>query len=48
MGRQLTDDGLAVYHCDRNGSNEHQDGTPEDHYQCALLQADAARTWSAT
>ena len=37
---QLTDDGLAVYHCDRNGSNEHQDGTPVDHYQCALLQGD--------
>ncbi len=32
--------GLAVYHCDTRGSNEYQDGTPDRHYQCALLQAD--------
>ncbi len=32
--------GLAVYHCDTRGSNEYEDGTPERHYQCALLQAD--------
>ena len=36
----LPDSGLAVYHCDTRGSNEYQDGTPEEHYQCALLQAD--------
>lgn len=36
----LPDTGLAVYHCDTRGSNEFQDGTPENHYQCALLQAD--------
>lgn len=33
-------DGLAVYHCDTLGSNEWQRGTPEHHFQCALLQAD--------
>lgn len=32
--------GLAVYHCDTRGSNEFQQGTREQHYQCALLQAD--------
>ena len=32
--------GLAVYHCDTRGSNEFQDGTPDKHYQCALIQAD--------
>ena len=32
--------GLAVYHCDTLGSNEWQDGTRNEHYQCALLQAD--------
>lgn len=32
--------GLAVYHCDIEGSNEYQDGTATRHYQCALLQAD--------
>ena len=36
----LPDSGLAVYHCDTRGSNEYQDGTPDEHYQCALLQAD--------
>lgn len=36
----LPDEGLAVYHCDTRGSNEYQDGTPDNHYQCALLQAD--------
>lgn len=35
--------GLAVYHCDTLGSNEHQDGTSDRHYQCALLQADGRR-----
>jgi len=32
--------GLAVYHCDILGSNEHAKGSPKKHYQCALLQAD--------
>jgi M6 family metalloprotease-like protein len=32
--------GLAVYHCDTEGSNELQQGTAARHYQCALLQAD--------
>jgi M6 family metalloprotease-like protein len=32
--------GLAVYHCDTQGSNEYQDGSPSKHYQCALIQAD--------
>ncbi len=36
----LPDSGLAIYHCDTRGSNEYQDGTPDEHYQCALLQAD--------
>lgn len=36
----LPDGGLAVYHCDTRGSNEWEDGTPDRHYQCALLQAD--------
>jgi len=36
----LPDAGLAVYHCDTRGSNEYQDGTPDKHYQCALIQAD--------
>ncbi|WP_405497102.1 M6 family metalloprotease domain-containing protein [Streptomyces sp. NBC_00096] len=36
----LTSSGLAVYHCDIKGSNEFQSGTPVNHYQCALLQAD--------
>ena len=35
--------GLAVYHCDILGSNELQQGTATQHYQCALLQADGRR-----
>jgi M6 family metalloprotease-like protein len=35
--------GLAVYHCDVLGSNELQQGTASQHYQCALLQADGRR-----
>ena len=34
--------GLAVYHCDINGSNEWQGNSSDRHYQCGLLQADAA------
>jgi len=40
LDRHLPDAGLAVYHCDTRGSNEYQDGTPDKHYQCALIQAD--------
>lgn len=36
----LPSSGLAVYHCDTNGSNEWQEGSPTRHYQCALSQAD--------
>jgi M6 family metalloprotease-like protein len=36
----LSASGLAVYHCDTMGSNEWQRGTPDQHYQCGLLQAD--------
>ncbi|MFF0066144.1 M6 family metalloprotease domain-containing protein [Streptomyces sp. NPDC005279] len=36
----LTASGLAVYHCDIDGSNEFQQGTSAHHYQCALMQAD--------
>jgi M6 family metalloprotease-like protein len=32
--------GLAVYHCDIEGSNEWQEGTSSRHYQCSLMQAD--------
>lgn len=38
--QHLPSSGLAVYHCDIRGSNEFQQGTREQHYQCALLQAD--------
>lgn len=41
LDKYLPSSGLAVYHCDQNGSNEWQQGTSEYHYQCALLQADA-------
>lgn len=43
LDRALPASGLAVYHCDIFGSNEHQDGSPTRHYQCALLQADGRR-----
>ena len=33
----------TVYHCDIFGSNELQQGSPDKHYQCALLQADGRR-----
>ncbi len=34
---------MAIYHCDIFGSNELQQGTADQHYQCALLQADGRR-----
>lgn len=40
LDKYLPSSGLAVYHCDINGSNEWQHGTRTHHYQCALLQAD--------
>ena len=43
LDRALPSSGLAVYHCDIFGSNEHQQGTAAQHYQCALLQADGHR-----
>jgi M6 family metalloprotease-like protein len=40
LDEHLSSSGLAVYHCDIFGSNEWQGGTPSQHYQCGLLQAD--------
>lgn len=40
IDEHLPASGLAVYHCDINGSNEYEEGLPGRHYQCALLQAD--------
>lgn len=41
LDRNLPSSGLAIYHCDTLGSNEWQSNTPDRHYQCGLLQADA-------
>ena len=41
--RALSSSGLAVYHCDIFGSNELQQGSASQHYQCALVQADGRR-----
>jgi M6 family metalloprotease-like protein len=43
LDRDGTSNGLAVYHCDTLGSNEFQQGSATQHYQCALLQADGRR-----
>lgn len=40
LDEHLPSEGMAIYHCDINGSNEWQDGTASRHYQIALLQAD--------
>ena len=40
LDQHLPSSGLAVYHCDTDGSNEFQEGSSTKHYQCALLQAD--------
>jgi M6 family metalloprotease-like protein len=40
LDRAGVSSGLAVYHCDIFGSNERQQGTADQHYQCGLLQAD--------
>jgi len=36
----LPDDGLAIWHIDTNGNNDHQQQTPELHYEVTLVQAD--------
>lgn len=36
----LPDEGLAIWHVDERGSNEHQQRTRERHYECSLEQAD--------
>lgn len=43
LDEYIADSGLAVFHCDTEGSNEWQQGTAERHFQCALLQADGRR-----
>lgn len=40
LDQHLPSSGLAVYHCDTQGSNEWQEGSSTRHYQCSLLQAD--------
>lgn len=47
LDRACPSNGLAIYHCDILGSNELQEGTPDKHYQCALLQADGRRDLEA-
>jgi hypothetical protein len=36
----LPSQGLAIWHVDELGSNNHQQMTPSSHYECSLLQAD--------
>ncbi|MBD3347668.1 MAG: M6 family metalloprotease domain-containing protein [Candidatus Eisenbacteria bacterium] len=36
----IPDHGLAVWHCDENGSNNWQQQTPDYHYEVTLVQAD--------
>jgi len=43
LDAHLPSNGLAIYHCDTDGSNEWQAGTETKHYQLALLQADGRR-----
>jgi M6 family metalloprotease-like protein len=40
---ELPGSGLAIWHVDELGSNEHQGGSPAKHYECALIQADGLR-----
>tara|TARA_R110002153_G_scaffold40633_3_gene116241 strand:- start:12165 stop:14438 length:2274 start_codon:yes stop_codon:yes gene_type:complete len=40
LDSHLPSSGLAILHCDTLGSNEWQEGTRNEHYQCALVQAD--------
>ncbi len=39
----LPDSGLAIWHVDEGGSNNDQQGTPDRHYECALIQADGKK-----
>lgn len=41
--QHLSDSGLAIWHVDHLGSNNHQAGTPSSHYECALMQADGEK-----
>lgn len=43
LDEHLGSSGLAVFHCDTQGSNELQQGTATQHFQCALLQADGRK-----
>lgn len=36
----LPDSGLAIWHVDEDGSNNDEQMTPSNHYECALVQAD--------
>jgi M6 family metalloprotease-like protein len=38
--KALPDAGLAIWHIDESGDNEHEDRKPEKHYECSLEQAD--------
>ena len=35
--------GLAIWHVDEAGNNSNEQGTPREHYECALVQADGRR-----
>lgn len=37
----LPDEGIAIWHVDENGSNNNEQMTPAQHYECSLEQADA-------
>lgn len=39
----LPDQGIAIWHVDEKGDNRHQQGHPEAHYECALIQADGLK-----
>jgi len=39
----LPDTGLAIWHVDELGNNEHQQDDPVLHYECALIQADGRK-----
>lgn len=39
----LPDSGLAIWHIDENGSNNNEQGTAAQHYECELEQADGKR-----
>ena len=40
---RLTDAGLAIWHVDELGDNSDEQGTPTQHYECALIQADGQK-----